>query len=84
MCGRGCEYGIVAGREFAHFLRGLMKFIHPGTSNPAEYEITALLKTVDRECADETLTYTEYFLDNTSGSILALNFRSSTSVCRRS
>ena len=34
------------------FLRGLMRFIYPVHSIPAEYEIAALLKNVDRECAD--------------------------------
>ena len=52
LCRRGRDYGIVSERELAHFLRGLMKFIYPAHSIPAEYEIAALLKNVDREYAD--------------------------------
>ena len=52
MCRRGRDYGIVSERELAHLLRGLMKFIYPAHSIPAEYEIAALLKNVDREYAD--------------------------------
>ena len=52
MCGRGRDYGIVSERELAHLLRGLMKFIYPAHSIPAEYDIAALLKNVDREYAD--------------------------------
>ena len=52
MCRRGRDYGIVSERELAHLLRGLMKFIYPAHSIPAEYDIAALLKNVDREYAD--------------------------------
>ena len=52
LCGRGRGYGVVVERELAHFLRGLMRFIYPVTSIPAEYEITALLQVIDSECAD--------------------------------
>ena len=52
LCGRGRDYGIVSERELAHLLRGLMRFIYPAHSIPAEYEIAALLKNVDREYAD--------------------------------
>ena len=52
LCGRGRDYGIVSERELAHFLRGLMRFIYPVHSVPAEYEIAALLTNVDREYAD--------------------------------
>ena len=52
LCGRGRDYGIVVERELAHLLRGLMRFVYPAHSIPAEYEIAALLKTVDREYAD--------------------------------
>ena len=43
LCRRGCDYGIVVERELAQFLRGLMRFIYPVTSIPAEYENAALL-----------------------------------------
>ena len=52
LCGRGRDYGVVGEWELAHFLRGLMRFIYPVTSIPAEYEITALLQVIDSDCVD--------------------------------
>ena len=52
LCGRGRDYDFAIERELAQFLRALMQFIYPATSIPAEYEITALLKAVDHDCAE--------------------------------
>ena len=52
LCGQGRDRRLVVERELAHFIRGLMQFVYPSSVIPAAYDVTALLKPVDLECAD--------------------------------
>ena len=50
-CGRGRDRRLVVERELAQFIRELMQFVYPSSVIPAAYDVTALLKPVDLECA---------------------------------
>ena len=52
LCGQGRDRRLVVEHELAHFIRGLMQFVYPSSVIPAAYDVTALLKPVDLECAD--------------------------------
>ena len=52
LCGRRRDSGFFVERELAHFLRAVMKFLYLPTTIPAEYDIAALLKTVDQDCVE--------------------------------
>ena len=52
LCGQGRDRRLVVEREVVHFIRGLMQFVYPSSVIPAAYDVTALLKQVDLECAD--------------------------------
>ena len=52
LCGRRRHSGFVVEWELAHFLRAVRNFLYNPTSIPAEYDIAALLQTVDPDCAE--------------------------------
>ena len=52
LCGHGRDRQLVIERESAQFLRGVMQFVYPANSIPAEFEVSTILKPVDVECAE--------------------------------
>ena len=52
LCGPRRDWMLVAERELAQFIRGIMEFIYPMTRIPADYEVAILLKPFECECAD--------------------------------
>ena len=51
-CGRGRDRCVVVEQELAQFIRGLMQFVYPSSAIPAAYDVTALLKPVELQCAE--------------------------------
>ena len=61
-CGHGRDRQLVIERELAQFLRGVMQFVYPVNSIPAEFKMSTLLKPVDVECAEiDTSLYQLHF-----------------------
>ena len=52
LCGQRRDRRLVAERELAQFIRGIMEFIYTMTRIPADYEVAILLKPFECECAD--------------------------------
>ena len=60
--GRRRDRKLVIERELAQFIRGFLEFVYPAARIPAEYEVTALLKPFECECADvDTNLYRLHF-----------------------
>ena len=60
--GRRRDRRLAVERELAQFIRGLMQFVYPSSAVPAAYDVTALLKPVELECAEvDTNLYRLHF-----------------------
>ena len=73
LCGQRRDRRLVAERELAQFIRGIMEFIYPMTRIPADYEVAILLKPFECECADIDVNLYRLHLVNSSALTLAPN-----------